>query len=102
MGVDLQKSRRGGDYVLATRSGKVIASKRMRGYGRLIAIHHDDGYVSRYAHLRQYLVKPGMRVEAGDKIGIVGQTGRASTPHLHFEILTPGGKFIDPMTLLGN
>lgn len=100
MGIDLQKGRRGGEAVLASRSGRVTYAKRMQGYGNIISVFHKDGYSTRYAHLKKFTVKPGAIVEAGQPIGIVGQTGRASTPHLHFEVITPDGKFIDPMYFL--
>lgn len=100
MGVDLQRSRKGGETVLASRSGRVTYTKRMKGYGNIVSLFHKDGYATRYAHLKSFLVKTGTRVEAGQPIGLVGQTGRASTPHLHFEIITPDGKFIDPLYFL--
>jgi murein DD-endopeptidase MepM/ murein hydrolase activator NlpD len=100
MGVDLQRSRKGGEQVLASRGGRISFAKVMSGYGRIVSILHKDGYVTRYAHLKTFLVKTGERVDAGDPVGIVGKTGRASTPHLHFEVLTPEGKFIDPMYFL--
>jgi murein DD-endopeptidase MepM/ murein hydrolase activator NlpD len=101
-GIDLQKNRKGGDLVLASRPGKVVSAQNFSGYGKAVMILHKDGYRSRYAHLRGYKVKVGQKVKAKQPIGIVGQTGRATTPHLHFEILTPDGKFIDPAFFLSN
>lgn len=102
MGVDLQKSRKGGETVLASRSGRITYAKRMQGYGNIVSIFHKDGYATRYAHLKSFKVKTGTLVETGQPVGIVGRTGRASTPHLHFEVITPDGKFVDPMYFLNH
>lgn len=99
-GIDLRESRAGGETVMASRSGKVTFAARLSGYGNLIVIKHDDGFSTRYAHLKKYLVKKGQRVRRGEGVGIVGKTGRATTPHLHFEILTPAEKFTDPARYL--
>lgn len=99
-GIDLRARRGGGDPVLASRSGRVVRAETRTGYGRLVEIAHDDGYSTRYAHLRRIKVRLGQRVKQGEVIGIVGQSGRATTPHLHFEILTPGYRFVDPAIYL--
>lgn len=99
-GIDLRSSRKGGEPVRAARDGRVIQAGIMRGYGRIVSIRHEDGFMTRYAHLRAFRVKAGQRVEAGDVVGFVGRSGRASTPHLHFETLTPSGKYADPAALL--
>ena len=56
------------------------------GYGRIVIIRHPGGLVTLYAHMRKSLVEEGARVDRGDPIGEVGQTGRTSGPHLHFEV----------------
>lgn len=99
-GIDIQKSRRGKDKVLASRTGKVVEAQKRRGYGNVITIRHPDGYKTRYAHLGSFLVRNGQQVGAEQAIGLVGRSGRATTPHLHFEIVTPNGLFIDPLLLL--
>ncbi len=99
-GIDLRAHRGGGDPVLAAREGKVTRVQRMSGYGNLIEIRHADGFSSRYAHLKKIQVKVGQKVSALQPIGLVGATGRASTAHLHFEILTPAYRFCDPAPLL--
>jgi len=99
-GVDLKNKNKEENEVLAARAGEIIKTVRMSGYGNLITIKHDDGFFTRYAHLKKILVKNGMRVERGSVIGIVGATGRASTPHLHFEILTPEQRYMDPEPFL--
>lgn len=62
----------------------------------MITIQHAYGYKTRYAHLKTYSVELGQRVKAGEQIGIMGKTGNATGVHLHFEVLTPAGRFIDP------
>ena len=99
-GLDLRGKRGGGDFAYASRAGRVMSVGWVKGYGRQIEIHHPDGYRSRYAHLKSVKVKLGQEVKTRQAIGIVGSSGRASTPHLHFEIKTPDGFFIDPALLL--
>lgn len=99
-GVDLQLSRNGGEPVRASRGGVVMRAGTMSGYGRIVEIRHADGFSTRYAHLRKIDVKLKQKVVRGDIIGRVGKSGRASTPHLHFEILTPKFRFTDPMDFL--
>ncbi len=99
-GLDLRGRRGGGDFAYASRAGRVVAVGWVRGYGQLVEIKHADGYKSRYAHLKKAKVKLGESVKEREPIGIVGRTGRASTAHLHFEIITPDGYFIDPLLLL--
>jgi murein DD-endopeptidase MepM/ murein hydrolase activator NlpD len=99
-GVDLKKSKRGGDPVLAARAGRVESVKKFGGYGLMILLRHDDGSRSRYAHLRKAKVKAGVAVHTGDVIGTVGSSGRASTPHLHFEILTKTQHPVNPLLLI--
>lgn len=99
-GIDLQGKRGGGDLVYAARPGRVMSVGFIKGYGKQIRIDHLDGYKTRYAHLKAVKVKLGQKVQARQAIGVVGATGRASTPHLHFEVLTPDGYFIDPALLL--
>jgi murein DD-endopeptidase MepM/ murein hydrolase activator NlpD len=73
--------------VYATGTGVVKrADNRASGYGNHIRIDHGFGYVSLYAHLSKYNVRRGQKVKRGDLIGYVGNTGRSSGPHLHYEI----------------
>lgn len=99
-GIDLRGKRGGGDTVHASRAGRVMSVGFVRGYGKQIEIWHSDGYKSRYAHLKSIKVKLGENVAARQPIGIVGRTGHATTAHLHFEIITPDGYYIDPALLL--
>jgi len=95
-GIDLKASRRGGDPVTASRGGRVIKIGRKGGYGNMILLQHPDGTMTRYAHLRRVEVGLGQAVFAGDVLGRVGATGRATTPHLHFEILTADKRTVNP------
>jgi murein DD-endopeptidase MepM/ murein hydrolase activator NlpD len=85
-----------GTKVYAAGSGKImrIASSE-DGYGNCIVIDHGFGFVSRYAHLSGFKVKEGDEVKKGDLIGLVGNSGRSTGPHLHYEIEKEGEK-IDP------
>jgi murein DD-endopeptidase MepM/ murein hydrolase activator NlpD len=69
------------------------------GYGAIVAVQLRDGYSTLYAHLSQPLVRPGQRVEAGQRIGIAGCTGSCTGTHLHFE-LRYRGLPIDPTFLM--
>ncbi len=77
-----------GKNVYATGDGTVTLVKESRiGYGNEIFIDHDYGFGSRYAHLSRILVDEGQKVKRGQLIGYVGQSGRATGPHLHYEVL---------------
>lgn len=95
-GMDIRGRHGGGDAVFAARAGKVTIATRRSGYGLIVELTHEDGYKSRYAHLKRILVRPGQQVNRQEPIGIVGSTGRASTAHLHFEILSPQNRFLNP------
>jgi murein DD-endopeptidase MepM/ murein hydrolase activator NlpD len=97
-GIDI--STPAGTPIKASGPGVVIYSgNKIRGYGNLIILRHSDEFVSVYAHNQENLVEEGMRVERGQMIGRVGQTGRASGPHLHFEIRKKN-KAMDPLLFL--
>lgn len=75
-----------GDPVKAAFSGKVrIAKYNPGGYGYYVVIRHDNGLETVYGHLKRFTVKPGQRVKAGEVIGLGGNTGRSTGPHLHLE-----------------
>ena len=94
-GMDFTASR--GTPIFATGNGIVKrADNRASGYGKHIRIDHGFGYVSLYAHLSKYNVKRGQKVNRGDIIGYVGNTGRSAGPHLHYEIIKDGSK-INPL-----
>ncbi|BBP46385.1 peptidase [Thiosulfatimonas sediminis] len=86
-GIDYRAER--GEDVIATADGIVSFSafSQETGYGNLVAITHADGFKTRYGHLDKRVVKVGDYVYKGDKIGEVGNTGRSSGAHLHYEVL---------------
>ncbi len=96
-GVDIKAKR--GLPVRAAGAGKVIdATDRYQGskaWGKVVVIDHGHGLVTRYAHLDSYIVRKGDKVAAGDVIGAVGSSGKATGPHLHFEVISDG-EAIDP------
>jgi murein DD-endopeptidase MepM/ murein hydrolase activator NlpD len=87
-GVDI--STRRGTPVLAPAGGVVTFAGWEGGFGRMLAINHGHGIVTRYAHLQKIKVKLGQKVERGQAIGSVGNTGRSTGPHLHYEVLLSG------------
>ncbi len=97
-GIDLSASR--GTPVHATGDGIVIrADASSGGYGRCIRINHGYSYMTLYAHLSQILVVPGQVVKRGQLIGYVGNTGRSTGPHLHYEVRI-NGKPVNPVRFL--
>ncbi len=89
-----------GTAIRAAESGLVIyTGSAVEGYGNLILIKHDNGYVTAYAHLKDITVAKGEMVARGDAIGSMGMTGGVSRPQLHFE-LRKGATPVDPMPLL--
>lgn len=91
-----------GTPVRAAGDGEVVyRGSELEGYGNLLLIKHEDGFVTAYAHNDAMLVKKGDRVRKGQVIAKVGQTGSASEPQLHFEI-RQNLKAIDPVALMGS
>jgi murein DD-endopeptidase MepM/ murein hydrolase activator NlpD len=97
-GVDYRAPR--GTPVFAAGPGVVRIARRKSGYGRVIMLDHGAGVETRYAHLQSIEVDAGTRVSAGARIGTVGSTGRATGPHLHFELRIDGDAH-DPQEVLG-
>lgn len=86
-----------GTPIYATGDGKVERLKNeMSGYGNVIMINHGYGYETLYAHMSSIIVKPGQSVKRGEIIGYVGNTGRSTGPHLHYEV-RKNGKPINPV-----
>jgi len=85
-----------GTPIYAPADGVVVHSGWLSGYGRLIKIKHEFGVETRYGHLSAIKVREGQRVSRGERIGDMGNSGRSTGPHLHYEIRV-GGKPIDPM-----
>ncbi len=79
-----------GAPIVAPADGVVIRVEWDQGYGLIVVIHHGYGLVTRYAHTSQALVEEGQRVVRGQKIALVGATGRTTGPHLHWEAILNG------------
>lgn len=92
---------REGSGVLAASSGIVTFAGDRYGYGNLVEISHSDGVVTRYGHAKEILVEKGDQVSSGDLIAKMGNTGRSTGPHLHFEVIHDG-KSKNPLNYLGN
>lgn len=87
-GIDVSAPR--GTPVVATADGSVVFADYHAGYGNLIVLDHGYGLSTRYGHLSTIRVKAGQRVVRNELIGRVGNTGRSTGPHLHFEVLRNG------------
>lgn len=87
-----------GTPVRAIGHGTVITAAFQGGYGKLVAVRHANGYTSYYGHLSKILVKAGQRVTQSDLVGLVGATGLATGPHLHYGIMR-NGAWADPMRI---
>jgi len=87
-GVDF--SARRGSKIYATADGTVCHAKYDRGYGYTIEIDHGNGIKTKYAHNEKLLVRKGQKVERGDVIAYLGNSGRSTAPHLHYEVQLNG------------
>lgn len=96
-GVDLRAKTRNRAY--AVKSGRVIFVGWKGGYGKLVIIKHANGFTTRYGHLHKIYVNHGQRVRKGTTVGLAGNTGYSTGPHLHFEIRYKG-RSIDPTPYL--
>jgi murein DD-endopeptidase MepM/ murein hydrolase activator NlpD len=90
-----------GTEVLSVASGVVIRAAKQGAYGNTVEIDHGNGYRTRYAHNDSLVVAPGDHVTAGQVIARLGSTGRASAPHVHFEVLKNGAP-INPASFVSN
>lgn len=98
-GVDIAAPRGTGVYVSA--EGSVLRTGyEPAGYGRFVEIRHPNGMTTLYGHLSRLDVASGDRLEAGERIGLVGSTGRSTGPHLHFEVRR-GDRQINPVKVMG-
>lgn len=79
-----------GSDVVATAAGVVTWSGKRYGYGHLVEINHGNGLSTRYGHCKELLVKVGDKVQQGQKIALMGSSGRSTGPHVHYEVLKNG------------
>jgi len=84
-----------GSDVIAVAAGVITWASRRYGYGNLVEINHGNGYVTRYGHNKKIIVKVGDTVKKGQKISLMGSTGRSTGPHVHFEVLF-NGRTVNP------
>ena len=96
-GVDF--AARTGTAIHATADGVVTYAGWKSGYGRIVQIEHEFGIETRYAHMSRIRVKKGQKVSRGDRIGDIGNTGRSTGPHVHYEVRV-NGKTVNPMTYI--
>lgn len=88
-----------GAEVIAVAAGVVTWSSTRYGYGQLVEINHGNGYATRYAHNSENLVKVGQEVNKGQTVALMGKTGRATGPNLHFEVLHEGRR-VNPVKFI--
>jgi murein DD-endopeptidase MepM/ murein hydrolase activator NlpD len=97
-GIDISTFRTG-DSIVATADGKVVAVGFDTGFGNYIIIQHSHGFFTRYAHMQSFRVYKGQKVQQGQTIGYVGNTGLSTGPHCHYEVHLGTG-VIDPLKFL--
>jgi len=97
-GIDCSNYREG-DPIVATADGVVVFAGSYYGYGRSVVLDHPNGYFTRYGHMQRILVRDGQRVKQGQVIGIVGNTGNSTGPHVHYEVFI-GNTRTDPIDYL--
>jgi len=85
-----------GSAVLVVASGVVTYSGERSGYGNMVEVNHGNGLVTRYGHAKETLVEVGTTVSKGERIALMGSTGRSTGPHVHFEVLKNGRK-VNPL-----
>ena len=88
-----------GAEIIAVADGVVTWSSSRYGYGELVEINHGNGYSTRYAHNSENLVAVGDEVRKGQTVALMGETGRATGPNLHFEVLKNGHR-VNPVNFI--
>ncbi len=99
-GVDIKGLK--GDPIIAAADGQILLAKRKRAYGVVAIVGHEQDTQTLYAHMLRLAVREGQFVRAGEILGYVGRSGRATGYHLHFETRVSGGIPQDPMRFLPN
>jgi murein DD-endopeptidase MepM/ murein hydrolase activator NlpD len=90
-----------GTPILAAGDGVILRTSTDYAYGQFIEIKHSDGFVTKYAHARKIFVIQGQPVTRGQVIAEVGNTGRSTGPHLHYEV-SLNGSLINPMQVMAS
>ena len=93
-GLDISTLRH--EPVLATASGVVVRSGWRGDYGKAVEIDHGNGYRTIYGHMDAIFVREGQKVQRGERVGLVGSTGRSTGPHLHYEVRL-GDRILNPL-----
>jgi murein DD-endopeptidase MepM/ murein hydrolase activator NlpD len=96
-GVDIAAVK--GTPIFAAAKGVVLRAEWENGYGQMVEIDHGYGYITRYGHTSRLLVRAGQHVSRGDVIALVGNTGIATSSHLHYEVRV-GGKPVNPLNFV--
>lgn len=91
-----------GTPILAAADGVVKDAGPASGFGQWVRLVHDDGTITVYGHVDTYSVRAGQRVQAGQQIARMGNRGRSTGSHLHFEVWNPGGQKINPLPWLND
>lgn len=86
-----------GQMVRSVSAGTVTFAGEQSGYGNLVEVQHEDGSFTRYAHLDEIHAAVGDEVTRAQRVGTLGNSGRSTGPHLHFEVRTPAGTPVDPL-----
>ena len=92
---------RAGSAIIAAASGIVTWSGARYGYGNMVEINHGNGFQTRYAHHKKNLVVVGQKVDKGQAIALMGESGRTTGPHVHFEVVK-NGKPINPIKYISS
>jgi len=93
-GIDIA-TYRSGDPIVATADGQVVTVEYTYDYGNFVIIRHKHGYYTRYAHMSRFNAQVGQRIQQGEVIGYIGNTGISTGPHLHYEVHI-GSDVVDP------
>lgn len=97
-GIDLAAP--AGTPVTTAAAGTALYAGEQKGYGLIVIVQHDDGLITLYAHNRDVRVKTGQKVRVGQVVATVGDSGKTTGPHLHFEVRNAGVP-VDPLEYLG-
>lgn len=99
-GVDMSAQPNTSGYPAEAAAGGVVTQAgRVGGYGNMVEVQHEDGSKTRYGHLQSINVQPGQQIARGTPVGLVGNKGKSTGPHLHFEVIDKLGNKVDPRSV---